>query len=70
MKTTYTLEQLENALASGNRVFGKDRIGDWIQVDSFRLNAGVLEARVSDALSGLNSGTIGQWMTFRDYESE
>ena len=70
MKTTFSFEQLENELTAGSRVFGKNRIGDWIQVDSFRLSAGVLEARIADALSGFNDGTVGQWQQFRDYTTE
>jgi hypothetical protein len=60
MKLTSSVDDSRIAIAAGFSVYAKNGIGDWIKVDAVYPDG---TARVADALSGFNDGTIGQIMT-------
>jgi predicted transcriptional regulator len=60
MKLASSVQECIEALGSGNAVYAKNGIGDWIKVDAVYPDG---SARVADALSGFNDDTIGRLMT-------
>jgi hypothetical protein len=60
MKITNSVQECMTAIANNESVYVKNAMGDWIKVDQVNEDG---SARVADALSGFNSGTIGMMMT-------
>lgn len=63
MKLTSSVDDCRLAILVGFKVYAKNRMGDWIEVDQVNFDG---SARVADSLSGFNSGIVGQMMTFDD----
>ena len=67
MKLTSSINDCRLALPMGFAVYAKNGMGDWIKVSSVNADGSAI---VADDLSGFNSGTIGQLMTFDNQNIE
>ncbi len=60
--------EAKEALAKGEFVYAKNKVGDYIKID--KISDDGTKVRVADALSGFNDGTVGKWFVPRDVENQ